>query len=151
MTDISFYHLTRQPLPLALPLLLQKALQSGARVLVRAASAERVEQLDEALWTFDPASFLPHGTDRNAHADLQPILLTTRQAPPANGASILATVDSVFPADADAFARVLYLFDGVNGDELAAARAAWTQLKAAGHSLTYWQQAERGWEKKASA
>ncbi len=30
-----------------------------------------------------------------------------------------------------------------------AARARWTAAKSAGHTLTYWQQGARGWEKKA--
>jgi len=47
------------------------------------------------------------------------------------------------------FERVFDLFDG--GDEAAvvAARGRWTAAKAAGRTLTYWQQAPRVWEKKA--
>jgi len=33
---------------------------------------------------------------------------------------------------------------------VAAARRRWSAAKAAGHQLVYWQQTERGWEKKAS-
>ncbi len=32
---------------------------------------------------------------------------------------------------------------------VAAARLRWTAAKAAGHQVTYWQQGERGWQKKA--
>jgi len=31
-----------------------------------------------------------------------------------------------------------------------AARTRWLQAKEAGHALTYWQQTEKGWEKRAS-
>ena len=60
VTEIGFYHLTCTPLERALPKLLEKVLASGARAVVRAGSDERVEFLNGALWTYQPASFLPH-------------------------------------------------------------------------------------------
>jgi len=41
------------------------------------------------------------------------------------------------------------LFDGRDEDAVTSARARWKALKDEGHDLTYWQQGERGWEKKA--
>ena len=52
MTEVLFYHLLRQPLETVLPTLLEKSLARGWRVVVEAASAERVEALDAHLWTF---------------------------------------------------------------------------------------------------
>ena len=60
-----------------LPALLEKSLERGWRVVVQAASEERVEALDAHLWTFRDDAFLPHGTAREAEAREQPILLTT--------------------------------------------------------------------------
>ena len=62
MTEICFYHLERQPLERVLPQLLEKSLERGWRVVVQAASEERVEALDAHLWTYRDDSFLPHGT-----------------------------------------------------------------------------------------
>jgi DNA polymerase III subunit chi len=46
--------------------------------------------------------------------------------------------------------RGVIMFDGHDEDQLAAARAQWTALKAAGHEVTYWQQGpDRRWQKKA--
>ena len=41
------------------------------------------------------------------------------------------------------------MFDGNDADAVEAARERWRRAKAAGHTLTYWQQTETGWEKKA--
>lgn len=41
---------------------LQTCLKQGHRVLVRTASAEDGEALDELLWHFRPESFVPHAT-----------------------------------------------------------------------------------------
>ena len=45
--------------------------------------------------------------------------------------------------------RLFDLFDGKDEAAVAAARARWAAAKTAGHTLTYWQQGARGWEKKA--
>ena len=64
MTEIVFYQLQRQPLERVLPTLIEKSLERGWRVIVQAASEERVEALDAQLWIFRDDSFLPHGTWR---------------------------------------------------------------------------------------
>ena len=151
MTDVGFYHLQRSSLEAALPRLLSKALDAGMRAVVIAGSNERIEALDAALWTFDPASFLPHGTARQDDADHQPIYLTTDEENP-NGATLLVCADGAEPGFVGDFARCLDLFDGNDAEAVDAARARWTRFKEAGHALTYWQQTPQGgWEKKAEA
>ena len=58
MTEILFYHLQRQPLEKVLPPLLENSLERGWRVVVQAASDERVEALDAHLWTYRDDAFL---------------------------------------------------------------------------------------------
>jgi DNA polymerase-3 subunit chi len=67
LVEIRFYHLLSMPLERALPKLLERACAQGHRVVVRAGSAERVEHLDAALWTFEEAAFLPHGSARDGN------------------------------------------------------------------------------------
>jgi DNA polymerase-3 subunit chi len=43
MTEVLFYHLQRRPLESALPQLLEKSLERGWRVIVQAATEERIE------------------------------------------------------------------------------------------------------------
>lgn len=149
MTEIGFYHLTRSPLAVALPRLLERVLAAGKRAVVRAGSAERVEFLNTALWTYDPASFLPHGTAREGEAADQPIWLTAGDDNP-NGAQVLILADGAEAGDPESYERCLEMFDGNDPAAVEAARGRWRVYKEAGHVLTYWQQGERGgWEKKA--
>ena len=153
MTEVWFYHLERWPLEKALPSLLEKSAARGWRSVVQVTSAERLEALDVALWTYDDASFLAHGTARDGDADLQPIVLTTDTTNP-NGAAIRFLVDGaeVLPSlsrDGTGYERVVLIFDGGDEEERASARRQWTDLKKAGHSVAYWQQSEDGrWEKR---
>jgi len=148
MAEIGFYHLMSTPLERALPRLLERARAQDLRIVVRAGSAERVEHLNSLLWTYDEASFLAHGAQRDGNAEAQPIFLSHRDDNP-NGATVLFLVDGVEAADLGDFARCLDLFDGSDPDAVEAARGRWRSALAAGHTLTYWQQTAAGWEKKA--
>ena len=150
MTEILFYHLQRQPLERVLPTLLEKSLERGWRVVVQAASDERVEALDAHLWTYRDDGFLPHGTAREAEAAQQPVLLTADDHNP-NGATVRFLIDGApMPADAKSYERIVLLFDGEDDDAVAAARARWNEAKAQGFDVTYWQPDEQGrWVKKA--
>ena len=58
MTEVLFYHLQNMSVESVLPPLLEKSLERGWRVIVQAASDERVEALDAHLWTFRDDAFL---------------------------------------------------------------------------------------------
>ena len=148
MTDIGFYHLTRTGPDQALPQLLGRTLTAGQRAVVLCVSAERVTALDDALWKCADPDWLPHGTPADGDAELQPIWLTTDDASP-NGARFLFLIDGAQTARAGEFDRIFDLFDGNDESAVVAARGRWAAAKASGHTLTYWQQGPRGWEKKA--
>lgn len=149
MTEIRFYHLETMPLERALPKLLEKVLESGARAVVLAGSEERVEALNAALWTYEQGAFLPHGSARDGRAEDQPIWLTAADENP-NGASVLVLTDGARSDRIDGFEKCLEIFDGNDAEAVAAARERWRAYQRAGYPLTYWQQTREGrWEKKA--
>lgn len=147
MAEVGFYHLRTTPLERALPRLLEKVVGRGLRAVVLADSTERARQLDTALWTYDPASFLPHGLAGEPDAERQPIVIASESVNP-NAASLLVLVAGM-DADLDGFERCLDVFDGNDPAAVAAARERWRARKAAGHELTYWQQNDAGgWDRK---
>ncbi|GJE62624.1 DNA polymerase III subunit chi [Methylobacterium trifolii] len=150
MTEILFYHMQRQPLEKVLPTLVERSLARGWQAAIQAASEERLQALDDQLWTYTDESFLPHGTDRDPDAAGQPVVLTLRETNP-NAASIRFLVEGAdLPPDAGAYARICILFDGTDQDALLRAREQWREAKGAGHDVAYWQQDDSGrWNKKA--
>ena len=148
MTEIRFYHLQRTPLEAALPKMLEMCLSRDWKAVVMARSKERVTDLGERLWTYDDRSFLPHGDASDGHAEQQPIWLTEADENP-NGASVLFLTDGAASDGIASYDLVCRLFDGRDEEAVAAARKCWSSEKDDGHHLTYWQQTERGWEKKA--
>ena len=157
MTEVLFYHLQNMALENVLPPLLEKSLERGWRVVVQSTSPERVDALDAHLWTYRDDSFLPHAAwragdvSRAAAGDAQgqPIVLAVEEGNP-NRANVRFLIDSAaLPADSDAYDRMVLVFNGDDGEALAAARVAWTDCKARGFEVTYWQADERGrWQRR---
>ncbi len=145
-TTVQFYHLLSTSATRAVPKLMEKALKSGSRVVMLLDSDAALKQMSDALWSNDPASFLPHGTVRDGHIAEQPILLTVTEENP-NNADILCVLGGAIPASVSGFTKLLDVFDGANEDEVARARLRWSHYKAQGLALQYVkQQPGGGWK-----
>lgn len=142
-----FYHLQRTTLERAVGPLLEKCLERGWRVLAVSPDITRRAALDEALWTYDDQSFLPHGQAEAEGLEpaQQPILISDA-TDNLNEAAVVLLMDGVdMPADA-AFERCMVMFD--DGDQAARqkAREQFKAAKDAGLPARYFQQAGRGWK-----
>ena len=148
MTEVRFHHLERLRVDQTLPRLLERALEDGLRVLVRASSDEMVAALNERLWTYDDASFLPHGAAGDGDPMTQPIFLTSELDNP-NAATMLVRLPGVEADAADeAFDLVVLMFDGRDDAALAHARGEWRRLKDEGGTISYWRESDQGgWER----
>lgn len=145
-TTIQFYHLLSTSRERAVPKLMEKALSSGGKVVMLASDEALLKRMSDALWTSDPASFLPHGGTRDGQASEQPIYLTVADENP-NGAEILCILDGSSPASLTRYSKVLDVFDGSREDEVASARQRWTAYKQQGYALQYVkQQPGGGWK-----
>ena len=150
MTEVRFYHLTRGTLEGALPVMLERSLARDQKAVVQLGSEERVEALANHLWTFNEASFLPHGTAKDGRSEAQPVWITAADEAAPNGAQVLFLADGATSGRVTDYALCALLFDGKDEEALAAARAYWQELKTAGHDLTYWQQDDDGRWKQQS-
>ena len=153
LAEVLFYHLEVKPLDEVLPTLIEKTIERGWRAVIQAGSKERLDAVDQLLWTYKDASFIGHGTARAGHAHLQPVYLTTESDNP-NRATVRFLVDRARLDDISdelaAYKRIVLMFDGNDADEVAEARIAWKAVKATGAVATYWQQNDAGgWIKKA--
>ena len=151
MTEVRFYHLARQPLDHVLPRMLLAGLERGWRAVVQAGSSERVEALSSLLWTFDDSAFLPHGSEADGQAPLQPIWLTATDENP-NGANVRFYVDGARPKVIAGLTRAVVIFDGNDEAAVAWARQDWKRFRAEGSDVSYWQQDDQGrWQNLAGS
>lgn len=147
-----FYHLTQRPLEATLPMLLDRALAAGWRVVVRGTDPARLDWLDETLWLGPEDGFLPHGRAGGPHDALQPVLLTERGDLPNDPACLMAVDGAAVSAEeAGRMERTCILFDGNDTQALQAARGLWRSLTAAGCAAQYWSEESGSWKKKAES
>lgn len=152
MSEVRFYHLTEQPLDLVLPVMLERCLERGWRSIVRGTSPERIKALDVRLWTYREDGFLPHGRDGDPRPERQPVWLTCAPTLPNDPVALFlidgatATVREIQRMEA-----VAVLFDGLDADAVAEARAQWRAVSGAGLAAVYWAQEQGRWVKKAEA
>lgn len=165
MTDVRFYHLTRSRLEDALPVMLKRTLQRQGRAVVRFADTAALKAMDERLWTFDEAEFIPHGHEQTGFADQQPVWLTLGLDNPAE-ATFLFVTEGAEIAHFETYDVCAVLFDGRLEQSVQAARVLWKDIRDSmqtppkegakegakegseegfeAHSLTYWQQNDQG-------
>lgn len=139
--QVDFYHLAG-PVDAVLPRIAERIVAGGGRLLIVAGEEAVLARLDTHLWSYAPASFLPHGREGD-----QPVLLSAA-TDAANGARNIALVDGVWRDEALTFDRAFHFFDDESID---AARAAWRSLSGRdGVEPRYWKQGDRGgWEQVA--
>ena len=149
MTEVRFYHMERSGLEQTLPMLVTKALQNNHKIIIKSAEQNEIERLNEHLWTFDPNSFIPHGSAKDGHAANQPVWLTAEDENP-SGADVLILTHGAAHEDLKDFSLVCEMLNGNDPESVTAARARWKTYKDQGFETTYWQQSPAGkWEKKA--
>ncbi|MEM8696654.1 MAG: DNA polymerase III subunit chi [Pseudomonadota bacterium] len=140
--QVDFYQLAGTPIETVVPQLAAKVLEAGERLLIVAEDEPLRHRLDEAIWSHDPSSFLPHGMAGEGNSDRQPILLSGATDAP-NAAKFAMLADGRWREDALTFERVFYLFDADRIDE---ARTAWRSLSTrADVEPRYWKQDNGRW------
>jgi DNA polymerase-3 subunit chi len=111
--------------------LTDKAFQQGHRVFINASSEAQAKELDQLLWSFRPASFLPH--DLHGGQQSQKVAIGWGQDPD-NHDDLLINLNLEIPPFFGRFHRVAEL---VTQDDasLAALRTSWTFYKERGYQL----------------
>lgn len=145
--DWWFYHLERTTLEQAAGALLEKCLERGKRVLAISAEPARRAALDQALWTFNDASFLPHGRAEAEGLDAhrQPVLISGT-AENQNDAIFCLLMDGMDIGDGAGFERCMVMFDGGDQTSRDTARKQFKAAKERGETVRYFQQASSGWK-----
>jgi DNA polymerase-3 subunit chi len=141
--QVDFYHLTRDPSVRLIPVLAQKTLNAGQRLVIVEADPVNRERLSEALWQHRPESFLAHDSADSDYAAQQPIILSA-QCSNANHARFIALADGQWHDAALTFDRIFYLFTARDIDT---ARGNWRALSGrADVSCKYWKQEGGRWQ-----
>ncbi len=144
--QVDFYHLDAVPVERVLPRIAERVLADGGRLLVVTADRAHATVLDEALWSYRPDSFLPHGLAGGEADAAQPVLIALEPVA-TNHARHVALADGVWREAALDYDRAFHLFDETQAE---AARRAWRALGGVdGLTRNFWRQQDGRWAKIA--
>ncbi len=111
--------------------LADKAFQRGHRIFINATDEAQATELNKLLWSFRPASFLPHGLHGQEHSET---LAIGWGQEPNNHNDLLINLQLEIPSFFSRFARVAEVVTQ-EPDSLAALRKSWTFYKERGYQL----------------
>jgi len=111
--------------------LTDKAFGRGPRVFINAANENQARQLDALLWSFRPASFLPHALQGEEHAEQ--IAIGWGQDPGDHN-DLLINLQLDIPAFFSRFQRVAEVVTQ-DDDSITALRKSWKFYKDRGYEL----------------
>ena len=111
--------------------LADKAFQQGLRIYINAVDEPQARQLDELLWSFRPASFLPHGISGEQYSEK--IAIGWGQEP-VDHDDLLINLQLNIPSFFGRFHRVAEVVTQ-DAQSLAALRESWKYYKERGYEL----------------
>ncbi|MCB2188338.1 MAG: DNA polymerase III subunit chi [Deltaproteobacteria bacterium] len=103
--------------------------QRGQRVLILAAGPDEAQEMDRALWEFDPGSFLPHAVAGGEDEAAEPVLIALEPTN-RNQAQVLIVARTCATLPLESYAKIIRLVPAEEGPELAECRAAFKDLRA---------------------
>jgi DNA polymerase III subunit chi len=111
--------------------LAKRAFESGQRALILARSFDQAEQLDEKLWEFDEAAFIPHQIAGDDDDEMTPVLIAAPDAETPDRALVINLREDAAPG---LFERVLEVVSAEQS-ERDGSRKRWAMYKAAGFEV----------------
>ena len=111
--------------------LADKAFQRGHRVFINAGDEQQAQELDELLWSFRPASFLPHALHGQENGE--PVAIGWGQDPETHD-DLLINLQLEIPPFFSRFHRVAEVVTQ-DPHSLAALRQSWKFYKERGYQL----------------
>ena len=132
MTRIDFYHYAEDKLRFACRLA-ALAHQRASRLVVYCADAQVLKRFDEALWSFQATSFVPHCFAGSALAAETPIVLANSDAQLPHH-DVLMNLDAEWPPFFASFERVLEIVAN-DEDDKQLARARYVFYKKRGYDI----------------
>lgn len=109
---------------------------AGRRLVVYCTDPKRLERFDALLWSFDPASFIPHAPASDPQAGRAAVVLAKDAAElaAAPNEGWLLNLDLDCPPQPEDYARILEIVSEHEADKQAA-RMRWAAYREAGHDI----------------
>ncbi|MBI3283596.1 MAG: DNA polymerase III subunit chi [Burkholderiales bacterium] len=116
--------------------LIRKARAADCKIVVFHHDFTQLQRLNEALWTFSEADFLPHVMLDDPLAELTPVILSADDAAECPHYELLINLSSATPGNFLRFERMIEIVSDEEQDRLAG-RERYRAYQQQGHALTH--------------
>jgi DNA polymerase III subunit chi len=113
LTEIFFYKLKNLSIELFLISLIEKSISKNWNSLVLLDNIERMEEINDLMWTFNDTSFIPHGSQSDLNPDKHKVYLTCNEEN-LNNSNIIFSIDGIIINQPDNWKRCIYIFNEQN-------------------------------------
>ena len=149
LSEVYFYHVTKQTVVSALPQLLAKSIDVGWTVFIKGKDEASLKLFDDAIWTAQPESFIPHAVIGSQNENKCDILLGTEENDSSNSDFLISVNGALISVEEiSKYKRCALLFDDKSSDEMTIAREQWIEFSKADIRAKYWSQETGVWSLK---
>ena len=113
MSEIFFYKLKNSSSELFLTSLIEKSLDNNWNSVVLFDSIERMEEINDILWSYKDTSFLPHGIENDENSKFHRVYLTCKEENP-NDSKVIFSIDGLLIKNINSWKRCVYIFNEQN-------------------------------------
>ena len=113
LPEIFFYKLKNTSSELFLINLIEKSINNNWNSVVLTDNIERMEEINDLLWTYNETSFLPHGSQNDKNSEHHKIYLTCEEENP-NKSNIIFSIDGILINNMKSWERCVYIFNEQN-------------------------------------
>ena len=113
MSEIFFYKLKNSSSELFLTSLIEKSLDNNWNSVVLFDSIERMEEINDLLWSYKDTSFLPHCSENDENSKFHRVYLTCKEENP-NDSKVIFSIDGLLIKNINSWKRCVYIFNEQN-------------------------------------
>ena len=113
MSEIFFYKLKNSSSEIFLTSLIEKSIENNWNSVVLLDNIERMEEINDFLWSYKDTSFLPHGSQNDKNSELHRVYLTCEEENP-NDSDVIFSIDGLLIKNINSWQRCIYIFNEQN-------------------------------------
>ena len=110
MSEIFFYKLKNSSSEIFLTSLIERSLENNWNSVVLLDNIERMEEINDFLWSYKDTSFLPHGSQNDKNSELHRVYLTCEEENP-NDSDVIFSIDGLLIKNINSWQRCIYIFN----------------------------------------
>ena len=113
MSEIFFYKLKNSSSEIFLTSLIERSLENNWNSVVLLDNIERMEEINDFLWSYKDTSFLTHGSQNDKNSELHRVYLTCEEENP-NDSNVIFSIDGLLIKNINSWQRCIYIFNEQN-------------------------------------